>query len=422
MDSTQTLIGCLILLSASAFFSGAEVSLFSLDKKRMEAGLEANPFLRRYILRLLDAPKRLLITILIGNTLVNIFLSIITLNYALALAKVYGWERNIVITGQIIIATVIVLIFGEVTPKVLAAKRPLLYAKIFSVPLYLISVILYPIAELLNEFIKIVTSKISFIAKFHTLSRDEISFLATVGHEAGTIEGEEHDLIRGLVSTKTTIVREIMVHRTEMRSIQYESSLSDIISVVQNSKHSRLPVLKGNQDSIAGILYVKDLLKYIENKTAEDGFSIEDVLRKPIIVPETKLINELMKDFQSKKQHLAIVVDEYGGTAGVVTLEDIIEEVIGEIRIENNSDDDSIQQTSDKKYIVKGELDISEFAEKFNLKFNFESKEFDTAAGWVYNKIEKIPAKSDSFIIGEYKVTILEIKNNRIKLFSMELQ
>ncbi len=420
METTSVLLSITLLLMASAFFSGAEVALFSIDKKNIDRTLVRSPFLLKKLNHLLEFPRRLLITILIGNTLVNILLSILTAYFAIQIAEHYGWVKDIVITLQIVIVTLVILIFGEVTPKLLSSRNPLHYAKLYTIPLYVISVFLYPIAEILTEMMKVLVSKLSVHSKFHTLSNDEIPFLAKLGHEKGTIEEDEHDLIQGLVSTKTKVVKEIMIHRTEIFAVPINIPFEELVVSLRSALHSRIPVFEESLDNIKGVLYAKDLLKYLHRSTNDNSFSLMKILRKPLIVPETKLINELMKEFQENKLHVAIVVDEYGGTAGLVTLEDIIEEVVGEISDEFDTEDEFVKMISETSFLVNGGMPIREFAEQFGIAINFNSIEYETAAGWIYEEMGKIPTCGDNFQRADNKITITEMDNSRIKFFTFE--
>jgi CBS domain containing-hemolysin-like protein len=362
----------------------------------------------------------LLITILIGNTFVNILISILTALFALEFASVYHIAKDIVIPVQIVTVTLILLIFGEVTPKVLSSKYPLQLIKLYTVPLYIVSLLLYPLAEILSEGIRMVVAKIAVSNRFHALSGDEIPYLATLGHEKGTIEDEEHDLIQGLVATKTKIVREIMSHRTDIFAVPYDLPFDELIDNIKNAMHSRIPVYEDNLDDIKGILYAKDILKYMRDPVLRKTFSLAKVLRKPLIVPETKLINELMREFQEKKLHIAIVVDEYGGTSGLVTLEDIIEEVVGEIRDEFDPKDEYFKKTGENSYSITGSMPIADFINEFNLEIDYNDAEYETVAGWIYEQFGLIPKPGDSFRFGNCRITVTELEHNRIVSFKLE--
>lgn len=405
---------------ASAFFSGAEVALFSVDLKQVKDSFSENKTMLRYLTVLLGAPRRLLITILIGNTLVNILISIFTAMFALEFAAVNHLPRDIVITVQIIIVTLILLIFGEVTPKVLSSKYPIQFIRLYTVPMYFVSLFLYPLAELLSETIRVIVGKITVTSRFHALSGDEIPFLATLGHEKGTLEDDEHDLIQGLVATKTKIVREIMSHRTDLFAVPYDLPFEELVLTIKNSVHSRIPVYEENLDDIKGILYAKDLLRYMRDPVLRKSFAMSKVLRKPLIVPETKLINDLMRDFQEKKLHVAIVVDEYGGTAGLVTLEDIIEEVVGEIRDEFDTKDEYFKKIGENAFQIAGGMPIADFVSEFSLAIDNDEAEFETAAGWIYEQLERIPQAGDAFQFLNYRITVTELEHNRIVSFKLE--
>ena len=413
-------IQLILLILGSAFFSGSEVAIFSLDKKKLGSYFVNKGLIYRYLSALLEAPKRLLIAILIGNTLVNVIASFICAVYALKIAEQYHFSTNLIISVEIIVLTLVLLIFGEITPKVLSSKSPVLIAKVTAIPLYWINVLLYPIAQSCNELIRVLLSRLHFSGTSHILANDEIPHMVQLGHESGTLEDEEHDLIQGLVSSKTTRVKEIMTHRMEIIAVSVDQTFQELVETVKESAHSRLPVYHENLDEIIGVLYAKDLLVYMNHHEALSDFSIGKLVRNPLIVPETKLINELMKDFQEKKMHLAIVVDEYGGTSGLVTLEDIIEEIIGDIRDDNDVEGETIKHLPDGSYAIDGSVPIDELIEELVLNIDIEDATYETAAGWVLSKIGRIPKAGDSFIFQKYKFSIREVKSNKITLFNAE--
>lgn len=411
-----------LLFIGSAFFSGSEVAIFSLDKKRLAQYYDKSGIIYKYIAALLDYPKRLLITILIGNTILNVVASFLSAFYALQLVHKYKIpiSNDVAITIEIIVLTITLLVFGEISPKVMSSKNPVLVSKLAAIPLYWICVIFYPIAETINEVMKTVFSKLHIKNSSYILVSDEISHMVKFGHESGTLEDEEHDIIQGLVSSKTTRVREIMTHRVDINAIATDQPFQEIVDTVKSSGHSRLPVYNDNLDEIVGVLYAKDLLVYISNESSPARFNLKSIIRQPLIVPETKLINELMRDFQDKKSHLAIVVDEYGGTSGLVTLEDIIQEIVGDMRDENSQGAGDITKQPDGTLLILGGTPIDKVVEELSLNLDITDTNYDTFAGWVLDYTGQIPKAGESFVFEGYKFIIREVENNKISLVAAE--
>ncbi len=411
------LIVCFIF---SGFFSGSEVALFSLDKKKIKSTFLNSTLVQEYLQNLLENPRRLLVTILIGNTVVNVAASIIAVSLALDIAQSFGFSQNVVLTLQIILLTILILLFGEVTPKIWASKNPAAFSKVVAIPIHWVSVIIYPVSETITEFIRLLVSKIRIDKKKSAINPDEIKELATIGLEKGTIEDEEHELIHSIVGFKTLSVSEIMTPRVDMIAISTDSNFSEVINEITRTGRSRIPLYKEDLDDIVGVIYAKDLLPYFKNSELRKNLSLEKIARKPMFVPKTKMIDSLMHDFQDKKMHIAIVVDEYGGTAGLVSLEDIIEEIIGEIRDEYDKEENPVTKIDEKNYLVLGRISIDEIKETLEININTEEAEYDTVAGLVLNFAGQIPKEGYSFDFENHRFTVKEVLNKRIKKVQIE--
>jgi gliding motility-associated protein GldE len=411
------LILCFIL---SGFFSGSEVALFSLDKKKIKSTFQDLSLVHEYLQGLLENPRRLLVTILIGNTVVNVAASIIAVSLALDFANIFNISKNVILTVQIILLTVLILLLSEVTPKIVASKNPVKFSKIIAIPMHWISVIIYPVAETITEFIRFLVSKIHIDKKKSAIKPDEIMELATIGLEKGTIEDEEHELIHSIVGFKTLSVTEIMTPRVDMVAVSTDSEFTKVIDEITRTGRSRIPLYKEDLDDIVGVIYAKDLLPYFKNEEMRKNLSLEKIARKPMFVPQTKMIDALMHDFQEKKMHIAIVVDEYGGTAGLVSLEDIIEEIIGEIRDEYDKEENPITKIDETNYLVFGRISIDEIKETLEININTEEAEYDTVAGLVLNFAGQIPKEGYSFEYENHKFTVKEVLNKRIKKVQIE--
>lgn len=403
----------LVTLVFSAFFSGSEVALFSLDKKKILL-LKDKSFTVNYIYQLIDSPRRLLVTILLGNTLFNVAASILSVSIALDFAKYYQLPVDLILIAQIILLTILVLLLGEVTPKVIAAKHPLKFAKIIAIPLYWISVLVFPISKILTDIIKVATSKIRYDQSNTAILSSEISDLAELGAERGTLEEGEHEIIHGLVSFKTVMSREIMTPRVDIIAIPVTANYSEVIDIITSSGHSRLPLYEDSLDNIQGVIYAKDLLPYIRNDQLKENLFLKKIARKALFLPETKLINVLLQDFRESNTHMGIVVDEYGGTSGLISLEDILEEIVGEIRDEYDVEENEITKINDDEYLLMGKVSIDELNELFRSDFSSESDDYDTVGGFILNHMGSIPHKGYSFEKNKCVFTVEEVENNRI--------
>ncbi|MCK9211258.1 MAG: hemolysin family protein [Ignavibacteriaceae bacterium] len=414
----------LLCFFLSAFFSGSEVALFSLDPKKIKSAsggqFTSSPIIQRYLLHLLEFPKRLLVTILIGNTLVNTAASIIAVSLSLEIIQTYKFPENLVLTIQIILLTLLLVLFGEVTPKIFASKNPELSAKIIAIPMFLAHAIIFPVSEIMTELLKLSTSKLSRGKKGSAISHNDFTHVARLGHEHGTLKGNEQELIESLVNYKNVLVNEIMIPRVDIIAVQSDAPLNQIISVIKTCGHSRIPVYKDDIDEIQGILYAKDLLPYFSQNSTKENFSLVKCMHKVIFVPETKIISELLHEFQEKNIHIAIAVDEYGGTAGLISLEDILEEIVGEIRYEYDKVEDKIKKMDDNTFILIGSTSLSDVNDYFNLNLSTDDLDFDTIGGYLFHQAGTIPKENFSINVENYKFTVLEIRKKRVLKIRVE--
>lgn len=411
----------IFLLFGSGFFSGSEVAFFSLDKKKVEKHFKNNPFILHHLITIISFPRRLLVTILIGNTLINVALSIIAVSLAFDIASVFNFNLNLVITFQIILTTVLLLLFSELLPKMLASKSTYQFAKFATIPIYFISSILYPISEFITELIKILINKIKFDKSKSALTTEEFSELATLSTERGTINENEKEIINSIVEFRETNVSEIMTPRVDIVAIPETKSIDEVIKIICESGHSRIPVYRDNIDTITGVVFAKDLLKFTNNDESKKQIKISSLVKKVLFVPESKKIGELLQEFQTKKNHLAIVVDEYGGTAGLITLEDIIEEVIGDIWDEYDKAEKYIQQLAENKFLVNGNILLEDLASDLDINFIDENDpDIDTLAGFVLKISGEIPKEGDSFIYKDFRITVKQLDKKRIRKVLIE--
>lgn len=410
------IIGLLLL---SAFFSGSESALFALDKGRLKQIKENSPIIGEYITKLLEFPKRLLVTILLCNTVIKISIALVSVKIALDTAVYFSWPVYLILFLQAIIVTLLILIAGEILPRLAASRYPEATARFVSIPLYWVGVMVYPVTATLTDMIKGLFSKVRNEKKKSNILSSE---LADLGIEKGSMEAEEQELIHGLVSFRSISVREIMTPRVDIVAVSDDSEFDEMLNIITESGHSRIPLYHSNLDEITGIIYTKDLLPYLKNGSAKEKLQLSKIARKAMFIPETKMISELMHEFQEKKLHMGIVVDEYGGTAGLITLEDILEEIVGEIRDEYDLEEESdIIKTGDNLYSVLGKTPIDEIKERLDLDLYSENDDYDTIGGFIFNYTGEIPKEGYSFVYKNHKFTISEIENRRIKKIYIEI-
>lgn len=407
----------IVLLLFSALFSSSEVALFSLDDKKLDEINKSSKHVGKYIARLIAFPKKLLITILIGNTISNVGASIISVSIALDIAEKFKYSIDFILLIQIITLTIIVILFAEVIPKVWANKHPVKISKLIATPLYFISIVISPISKVLSIIMKILTSNVKYDKSRTALSTSDIADLADIGIEKGTLEEEEHELIHGLVSFKSMLAREVMTPRVDVISVPEDIPFHELIQIIKTSGHSRIPVYSDDLDSIIGVIHAKDLLPFLKSETS---FNLKKVIRDCLFVPETKLLSTLMKEFQEKNMHISIVVDEYGGTAGLITLEDILEEIVGEIRDEYDIEEDEILQISDNKFVMFGKVYIDELEEKLNINIEVPNEDFETLGGFIFNHAGTIPDVGYKFEKYGYSFKVLALDSNRISKVEVE--
>lgn len=409
----------IFLLICSALISGAEVAFFSLQLKAIEELNENNsdPRLQR-VITLLKRPKRLLATILVANNFINI--AIVMVFSVLSSFFFSGIENPIlVLMIEIGLITTIILIFGEILPKVYANRNALEFAKrmaflISALDQYFLFWITYPMSK-----------TTSFLEKRlgdqkNQFSVDKLSqALELTGDDETT--SDEQRILEGIVNFGNTDTREVMCPRMDMFALSDELSLEEIIPIILEEGYSRIPVYHEKKDNIKGILYTKDLLPNLGNP----DFVWQGVLKPPIYVPENKKLDDLLKEFQQKKIHLAIVVDEYGGTSGLITLEDIMEEIVGDISDEFDEHDLSYSRIDDYTYIFEAKISLKDFFKAIHIEdteiFENVKGDSETLAGLLLELAKKFPRKGQKIRFQDYTFTVEELEQMRIKQVKVEL-
>jgi len=388
------------LIFLSGFFSSAETALFSISKAKAVHLAKQEGLTNALIKKMKDDPHRLLSTILIGNNLVNVGASAlataITLN--LVASNAVG-----IATG---IMTFLILIFGEIFPKSVATRNNILIAKLVIIPLYWLSLLFTPIILMLN-FIPKLTGKLK--RKPHVTEEELLTFVEVVKEEGG-IEEAEKELIHNIFEFDDTSASEIMTPRADMFIINGDAPFN--LEEIAKSGFTRFPVIEGDIDHIIGILNIKDLLMH--QMTCEALIDVKKIMREPYFVPENIKLDRLLQQFKRRKQHMAIVVDEHGGVSGLITLEDALEEIVGEIIDETDKFESRIVKLQKDVWRVLGKSEIGEVNQKLQVNIP-DSKEYDTFSGYILNQIGRIPQEQEEISVGNLAVTVNAMEGTRIK-------
>jgi CBS domain containing-hemolysin-like protein len=388
-------------MSETALFSISKVKAFHISKDGSKSG--------RLILEMKEASHTLLTTILIGNNLVNIGAS----SLATSLAMGYFQSNAVgIATG---VMTLLILVFGEIFPKSFATHNNVVVSRAVIYPIYWLSKILWPLIFVLN-----------FIPKLHgtiynsqeTVTEDELMTMVEVVEGEGEIKEEEREYITNIFEFDDTYCSEIMTPRADMFVVDVAEGL-DIPGVLKTG-FSRIPVIEDNIDNIVGILHIKDLFsRYLENKGSDapiGSLDIKSIMKKPYFIPESKKLDSLLKAFKAKKSHMAVVVDEYGGVSGIVTLEDVVEEIFGEIADESDKNTPDIVKLKGNKWLVLGRTDIYHLNKELHLGIP-ESANYDTVSGFFLELVERIPKPGESIRMNKWLFSVEDMDGNRIQSF-----
>jgi len=407
---TAHIFTILILLFLSAFFSGSEAAFLSLSSYHFHKLIKQSKKAR--ILNFwFKNPNKVLITVLVGNNIVNIastvLITILSYNF-------FHKMGVAIITG---IMTFLILIFGEIIPKSLAKKFAEQVALSVSLPMQFFCFVLTPISKIFiyisNLIVKIFGVKIESILP--VLTEEDLKAMIFAGKEEGAIEEETEKMLSSIFQLGDIMVKEIMVPRVKIIAIREDVSIREVLKVVVKEGYSRLPVFKGNLDKIVGIVYIKDIIATIvKNPDDIDIITAKDVMRQPYFIHERKKVQELMKELQREKLQMAIVVDEYGGTAGLVTMEDLVEEIVGEISDEYKKEIPPFQKLPDGSYLVQGNMEIEKANKEFNLKI--VEKKTETLAGFILDYLGRCPKQGEKFYYNGYQFFIQEANNKTVLL------
>ncbi|MCF8024734.1 MAG: hemolysin family protein [Desulfobacteraceae bacterium] len=396
-----------ILILLSGLFSSSETALFSISRTKARHLANSGGRASQIIVQMKENPHRLLSTILIGNNLVNIGAS--SLATAVTIQYLSSYAVGIA-TG---VMTFLILIFGEIFPKTLATRHNVAIAKTVVLPLFWLSFLFYPVIWFLNFIPKLVGAS----RGSPPVSEDELITFVDVVHEGGEINPEERELIYNIIKLDDVNVSEIMTPSADMFVIERDKE-PDLEKILQ-SGFTRIPVIEGDIDHAVGIINVKDLFK--QEIRSDRGVDIEKIMRAPYFVPEHKKLDQLLNQFKRKKEHAAIVVNEYGEVSGMVSLEDVLEAIVGDIVDETDIVKPEVVKLRDKEWLVLGSADIKIVNEKLRMNIP-ESGSYETFTGYVLEQIGRIPSEQEQIVIGKHVVTVKEVEGNRIISFIVQKQ
>lgn len=409
------IIAILVLLACSAFISGSEVALFSLSQKDIDDISNKDFNSGRLISQLLEKPKRLLATILVANNFVNI--AIVIIFSSLRKYLFHGIESWVARFLEVVVVTFFLLLFGEVLPKIYANRNNMTFAKKVAIPISILNNVLSPISVPMRNGILFLEKKLN--VQKGNFSVDQLSQALELTSQNDTTDGEQK-ILEGIVTFGNTEVRQVMSPRIDVFALNIEESFEEIMPKIVEKGYSRIPVYRENIDQIEGILFIKDLIPHIDN----ESFDWTKLLRQPFFVPENKKLDDLLKDFQGMKSHLAVVVDEYGGTSGIISLEDVLEEIVGDISDEFDDEDLIYSQIDDKNFLFEGKISLKDFYRIIEVDENeFESKkgEAETLAGFLLEISGNFPKKRQKITFHNLIFTIENVDKRRIKQIKVTL-
>ncbi|QEE48413.1 gliding motility-associated protein GldE [Flavobacterium alkalisoli] len=408
--------GILLLLICSAYISGTEVAIFSLTPNDLDKINEENPKKGKLISTLLQKPKKLLATIVITNNMFN--LAVIILFFRLSGNLFANVISPFLRFGlEILLVTFFILLFGEVLPKLYASRNSIRFSKRIAFPLYVLNILLSPLSVPMREVTLALNKR--FGNKKSNFSVDQLSQALELT-DYGDATQEEQKILEGIVSFGNTDVKQVMCPRIDIFALEIEETFQEIFPKILDKGFSRIPVYRDNIDQIEGVLFIKDLIPHID----KEEFNWQEIIRPPFFVPENKKLDNLLKEFQTMKNHLAIVVDEYGGTSGLISLEDILEEIVGDISDEFDDEDIIYSKIDDKNYLFDGKISLKDFYRVTDVEeeeFEEAKGEAETLGGFILEISGNFPKKGQKITFNDNIFTVESVDKRRIKQIKVTL-
>lgn len=393
------LLAMVICIVFSAYFSASETAFSSLNRARMKAMAEQGDKRAERALALAEQYDRLLSTLLIGNNIVNIAVASIG---TVMFVRYYG---DMGATISTVVITIVVLIFGEISPKSLAKDSPERFAMLSAPLLRVLMWVLAPLNFLFSQWKRLLTV-VFRVKDDRKLTQQELLVLVDEVEQEGGIDRDEGELLRSAIEFPDQEAEDLLTHRVDLEAVQVSTSREEVAKVFRETRYSRLLVYGEDLDDIQGVVHLKDFCD------APEGASLKDLMTAPLFVPPSVKISALLRQLQRSKSHVAVVSDEFGGTLGIVTLEDILEELVGEIWDEHDQQEESFQQLDPHTYLIDGDLTFDDFCSYFHIEDDADSV---SLGGWIMERMEKVPAAGESFEYGGLSITVEEISNNRIQ-------
>ncbi len=404
MNPSIQIIGLAVLIILSGFFASSELAFVVVNKIKIEVWARKNKYAARHSSYFINKPDEFFSTILISNNIVNIaFASISTV----LLTRLFGFGNFTIL----IISTLVILIFGELLPKYFAREYPERTLRLTIVPIRWLNVLLKPFVKITSSIPQALTEtgKLREENYVSFIDRGELEDLLNESAEAGHVGVDQQSILNRIIKLSETKVYEVMTPRTDIVGVEVGTPIKEVIQLFVSSGYSKLPVYEGNLDNIKGVIFAYDMF--------DRPTDLKSILRDIIYVPETKKAGEMLKEFLNKHISIAMVVDEFGGTAGIVTLEDVIEEMFGEIRDEYDEEDEVCKQVDENTYVISGKCEIDRINEEFQL--NIPDGDYETIAGYVMSKAGKIPVRGEQLKIDDNKIIILHSTNTKINLIKI---
>lgn len=399
----------------SALYSGSEVAFFSLVNQ-LEKLKDTGPNRKKdgRILIMLNKPRRLLATILIGNTFANIVSSVLAAVLAGKIAVYYDLSIVMIYIVQIFVLTFMILILSEITPKVIAINNPLRVSRLMSGFIYVNFILFTPISRLIAN--STLSLEKNLPRPDSRMTAQDLKTMAEMGEKEGSIKGDEREIIENVIEFGNTTVREIMTSRVNIVAVPVQATLQEVILIIQEKGLSRMPLYENDLDTILGVIYSKDVLPYINTNLVRSGINWKTIARKALFIPATKKLDDLLRDFQHEKTHIAIVVDEYGGTEGIVTLDDILEEIVGDMGDEHDELEEKLYtKFKNGVYIFDAKIDLDDLDEILGTSISTSEDEYETLGGLIYHLTERIPNVGERVKYKNLELTVHSVKNNRVR-------
>lgn len=399
-----------ILVVSSGFFSGSEIVYAKVNKLRLKKAAK-NDKKARLACKLNDNYPALIGTILVGNNLVNIAASSLA---TLLFTHIYPENGALIAT---IIMTSVILVFGEIMPKTILSKYAFTSSKKMARPLYILEIIFFPIVWSVNKLIGVASKLWTPKEKAPTATDEELEVMADEIEEEGYIDVETHDLLRNAIDFIDVMAFEVMKPRVDIYAIDSEDDINELIKEKEFFTYSRIPIYEETIDNIIGVVNTNEVLKLA---LAKKKIDLKEIMYSPILVHKTKTLSSVLQDFKKEHIHIAVVIDEFGGTLGIVTMEDILEELVGDIWDETDTVEEEVIENTDGSIIVDGDMNIYDMFELFEIETEDFESEYDTVAGWCTEMLEKFPEVGDTFTYENLKLTILQVDGVRVEKVKAE--